>query len=403
MIIVIAILIVSVIGGALYYFSLPEEGESIKIGVIAPLTGPTARGGEYMKRANLIAVDYVNEELGGVLGKPLEIIFVDSQSQVETAVEGAKNLILRDGVIAIEGNYHSHTTLGVIPVVEQYNIPYLTHAWHNDVTAEQYKYVFRTVPNFAYIAYLESEYLEWMVDKYGVSSIAFIYSATDQGRNWRTELGNLIEERDIPVEIVEDIAADEFAEDLTPELLKLKSANPDMVMQMQTGSAASLSIKQAGELDSDWIHSSVTTAALMGSEYWNVVGDYGNNVIQTGVQWWAELEINDLTTEFVNRYRAEWDDDPVWNSLQSFDNILVLADAINRAGSTDADKIIEALEETNLKCTRGTVNFHEIDAEHQQLWWHHQWNPPVFALQYQNRELEVIWPEEYATGTPIIG
>jgi branched-chain amino acid transport system substrate-binding protein len=355
-----------------------------------------------MQRSNIIAQEYVNEELGGVLGRPLEILFEDSESQVEKAVEAAKRLILNDKVVAMEGNYHSHTTLGVIPIIEENNIPYLTHAWHVDVTANQYKSVFRTVPNFAYIAYQESEFLKWMIENHGVQKVAFIYSATDQGRNWRNQLSDLIEQRGINVEIVEEMAVDEFVEDLTPEVVKLKSADPDMVMQMQSGSPGPLLIKQAGELGATWIHSAVSTAALMGSEYWGIVGDYGDNLVQTGVQWWAGLEINDMTKEFVDRYRAKWNEDPVWNGLQSFDNILVLVDAINRAGSTDSDKIIEALETTNLETSRGTISFYEVDAEHPEDWWHHQWTPPVFAVQYQNQELEVIWPAELATSNPIL-
>ena len=74
--------------------------------------------------------------------------------------------------------------------------------------------------------------------------------------------------------------------------------------------------------------------------------------------------------------------------------VLIAADAINRAKSTDADKLVDALEKTNFVGTRGTVKFgtQKGGAEH------HQWMPPMLVIQWQSKQQVVLYPPEAATG-----
>jgi branched-chain amino acid transport system substrate-binding protein len=83
-----------------------------------------------------------------------------------------------------------------------------------------------------------------------------------------------------------------------------------------------------------------------------------------------------------------------YKSRSMFDAILIAADAINRAKSTDSAKLVEALEKTNLKTTRGMAKF----GMEKGTFMYHQWDPPMLVIQWQSKQQVVLYPPEAATG-----
>ncbi len=100
------------------------------------------------------------------------------------------------------------------------------------------------------------------------------------------------------------------------------------------------------------------------------------------------------------RYEAKFDREPSYAVMQGYDAAIALLDAIGRAGSTDAEKILAALETTDMLGTRGRIVFGTDPGSV----YYHQWKDvPVFTLQYIKEgqttdEATILAPEEFKTG-----
>lgn len=96
--------------------------DTVKIGVILPITGSQAAFGEALKNGYLIALDEINAK-GGVLGKKLELDVYDDQSKPEQAVQGVSKLVDQDHVPMLLGSFSSEGTMAMIPAVTQHQVP----------------------------------------------------------------------------------------------------------------------------------------------------------------------------------------------------------------------------------------------------------------------------------------
>src|SRR5690242_169105 len=103
--------------------SLPLAGQNtVKIGVITPLTGSQAAFGEAHKNGYLMALDEINAK-GGVLGRKIELDFYDDQGKPDQAVQGISKLVDQDQVTIVLGSYSSETTKAILPAVTQRQVP----------------------------------------------------------------------------------------------------------------------------------------------------------------------------------------------------------------------------------------------------------------------------------------
>jgi len=118
--------------------------DTIKIGVVGPRTGPAAATGKAFEEGIAVALDMVNAPGKGVLGKKLEVVFEDTAGDPEKAASGIEKLITRDKVAMVVGESHSSAALAEIDVANRLKVPLIiAEAWHDDITAKGYKYVFR--------------------------------------------------------------------------------------------------------------------------------------------------------------------------------------------------------------------------------------------------------------------
>jgi len=107
------------------------------------------------------------------------------------------------------------------------------------------------------------------------------------------------------------------------------------------------------------------------------------------------VEFTDLAKDYREAYTKAYGKAPTdYKSRSIFDAVLIAADAINRAQSTDAAKLVDALEKTNLKTTRGTAKFGMQKGGTE----YHQWDPPMLVIQWQKKQQAVLYPPEAATG-----
>ena len=99
-----------------------QAQDSVKVGVIQPLSGPVAASGNYVRMGAEIARDWANAK-GGVLGRKVELLIEDNKSDPKEAATAAEKLIVRDKVPVIMGAWGSSMTLAAMPKLAEYGVP----------------------------------------------------------------------------------------------------------------------------------------------------------------------------------------------------------------------------------------------------------------------------------------
>jgi len=218
-----------------------------------------------------------------------------------------------------------------------------------------------------------------------------------ENTDWGLGIGKLCEEALGKVGVAyETLETERQSQDHYTELAKIKAFDPDVILAFIYGTGLHYFVAQAGEMK-------VSPKAIildgagppsLWPDFWKNVGDYGN--LECFVSSMHEkVELTQLATYFREAYVKEFGTQPTdYKSRSIFDAVLIAADAINRAGSTDPDKLVQALENTNLLVTRGTAKFDIAKGGPS----YHHWMPPMLVIQWQDKKQVVLYPPEGATG-----
>lgn len=396
----IVVVVVVVAGVSAYVLFVPPAPETIKIGAIGPLSAPGAyESGIFMRNAMQLAVDDVNAA-GGVLDKDLELIYEDTAATPEKGVAAANKLILEDRVVALTGEYHSSVCNAVNEVAEANEIPFLvTECWADVITEEGHDYTFRLAPYNSYMADIV-----WVgfVDYFNFTNVVMLVEDTD----WGTGLRNVLEPRleALGISVTAQVV-DRTRTDFTSELTSFQAMTPkpDLLMDIMTGAAEKIIINQAYEIGlapDCFIISADGDPAY--PEWWGVVEDNGVTVVFP-TMYSPKVQLTDVGEKFRTDYFNRHGREPEYVAMEGYDSILVLADAIERAGSTDPTKIAEALRTASVKGTRATITFSVDSADKGVNARWQQWlDVPVYLLQYQAKglsqaEADVVYPLQFKT------
>jgi len=385
----------------------PAPAETIRIGGVGPLSAPgTVVGGIAMQFAMKLATKEINEK-GGVLGKPLELIFADTEGLPERGTAVAERLINENKVVAITGEYHSSVGLAIAEVAHKYGIPVLfSETWADKITELGYPEVFRIAPASSMVA---RAVVDWMAEV-GVKRVVLIGENTDFGTGMVEKQKKLLEEKGI--EVVETFFVEMGTTDFTPILTRIQAMDPppDVVSAEAVTGETSFNLEQ--QMVEMGIAPTETTIGIANQvaiqpEFWESVPD-GNYFVFTHVGLPRSLW-NDMTHHVAEEYEKAFKTKPPSYVLEAYDSVWILADAIERAGSTDPQAIIEALEETDIVLSQGRYWFKytsknplPADGSVPAYMWHQWPNPAALVLQYfePNQDWEeaaVLWPPEYQT------
>jgi len=387
--------------------------EPILIGAVGPLSQPGAvQAGLDMRWAVETAVADVNAA-GGVLGRPLQIIFYDTQNQPNVAASVAERLVSEDRVVAVVGEYHSGAALAQIPVYTRAGIPAVfSEVWSDAITGGDPNdpnlppnppTIFRIAPTSSYAGAFLSD---WLLNGLKVQKVIQIYEATDFGLSQASALRSQLEPAG--VELVQ-IQVELNQPDYSAILLRLaqQHGDADAVVFDVTGESSYVVEQNAFEvgLVGRGTVPVVNQVAQNADAFWRAVPDGAGSAFQfVGL---APAFYNDLTRLVAERYEAAFGEPPkVW-VFEAYDSVRLVADAIERAGSTDPEAIVRALETTSFEGAQGTYSFpygsHNPVPEGEPSWLWHQWpNPPIVILEYVRKgdglaEAAVLWPEARQT------
>lgn len=388
------------------------EADTIRIGGVGPLSAPgSVVGGIAMQFAMNLAVQDINAA-GGVLGKPLELIFADTEGLPERGSAVAERLITENNVVAITGEYHSAVGLAELEVCHEYHIPCLfSETWSDQITASGYPEVFRIAPASSMNSRATAE---WFANQ-GVEHVVSIVENTDYGTGQNENDQKFFDELGITSDEV--FFVELGTEDFLPILTRIQAMDPppDAIRVAVTGETSYNLERQMADLGIAPSEQTIGTAnqVAIQPEFWESVPN-GNYFVFSLVGLPPSL-YNDTTNHVAEAYKAQFETDPPSYALEAYDSVWILADAIERAGTTESDALISAIESTDIELAQGRYYFEYTssnplpsDGSVPDYMWHQWPDPAVLLLEYfepnQNwQDAAVIWPEVYQThGTSYI-
>ena len=218
--------------------------ETVKVGVLLPLTGSQAKFGEIEKRSYEMAAEEINAK-GGVNGKKIELLFEDDTGKPDVGRSGVEKLISREKVPVITGGYSSSVTAAAAPVAQQFKVPFVICTGSaDDVTEKGYDYVFRVNPPASEYPNAVKSFLQSVAKD--VKTVALLYENSAFGQSSSKSFEE--DAKGVGLKIIVKEGYQAGAIDFKPVLTKVKAANPDMIYMVSYVMDASLLMRQSKEL-----------------------------------------------------------------------------------------------------------------------------------------------------------
>lgn len=334
--------------------------DTIKIGINYELSGEVATFGSHTRDGVMLAFEQINAA-GGVLGKQIEVLERDNQGKLDEAVSVATKLITEDKIVAHMGPVTTGCTLAVVPIATQYQIPLVTaSATHPDVTVdpetgEVRDTIFRTCftdPPQAIVG------ADFAYNDLGVTKAAIYFDNTnDYSKGLAKEFKTKFEALGGTIVAQEGYGKDD--DDFRPTLTSFSKAGADIIYVPGYYQKVAKVVSQARELGID--------LPFLGADGWDspdLVAIAGaenlNNTFFTN--HYSSTDPSEKVQNFVTAYKEKYGSEPGSFAALGYDTAYLLADAIERAGSTDSAAIVKALAETkDFAAVTGTLSF---DASH---------------------------------------
>ncbi len=358
-----------------------------KLGLLVALTGPQASGGSREKDPTLFAVDEINAA-GGIDGHPLEVIVEDNQTSAQVGVTRLNKLISEDKVAAVIGDVGS-AAMAYSPILAKSGVPFMFNGATLSVTEHGNKWMFRDIPSDRYVVI---QILRYMTQELGVNRIALLLETSAYGEG----AGQMFEEYSkrggLGVEIVAQEKFQINDVDLTPQVTKLKSANPQAIVVWSASSAGAIGVRNARNVGLDvpifaavgMIQPGVIDAAGPAAEKL-IAGAYG---IVPGEDVEQVKSATATLKRFVKNFSAKYPGREIsfWE-LMSYDGLRIIADGLRRAGSDDRAKLRDAIEQT--QSFEGTLGVHSFSiANHDGVK-----EDAIVLMQFNGGKWERLWPK----------
>jgi branched-chain amino acid transport system substrate-binding protein len=382
-----------------------HAADPVKIGVIYPLTGNAASAGQSARDAVHLAAEIVNTAhpelkampLAATVGLPnlggalIELDEADHQGNPQVGQQQTLRLITEDHVAAMLGSYHSSVSLVATAVAERQGIPYLVaDSVAANITGRGFKYTFRTTP---FAPDFAKAYAKFLTDlkKSGkkIDNIAVVNENTDYGTSVSASVLDAAKAANIPV--AAQIAYSANSSDVSAQVLQLKTLNPDVVIFISYTADIILYFKTMKNLD--YLPPIIIgdDAGFSDPSFIPNVGDLAQGAVNRSAFDIGKPGSNSYIVDqmFKAKYGRDLDD----TSARWMQGFFVLADAINRAGSTDPDKIQAALSATDLKPDQLMIGYNGVkfDSTGQNIL------ASTFLIQLKGKEYVSVWPPDRAT------
>jgi branched-chain amino acid transport system substrate-binding protein len=375
--------------------------DELEIGALYPLSGSLSLLGEESWRGAEIARLMRNED-GGVAGK--EVVYVKGDaSSTNAAKSETMRMIDRRDIKAILGTYSSALCKTASEVAARKGVLYFELGAIAEVITERgYDTIFRTNPTAAGFSKTQVNFIvDWYAPKLNKKPedmrIAFAHEDSDYGSSMAENFAHFAEDAGLNIVTVEPYPAN--TSDLSSVILRLRRADPDIVIAVSYANDAILMARQAYELK--------LGAPIMGTggghslqSFADALGEEADGVLNVD---FTQYRVNDEFTpglnEFLSMYKETFNEEPrSGHSLANYMGANVVFDLIEKTdGSLDVDKIREAAMDMDIPlgktATGWGVKFNEKGQNTR---------AEPFVTQWRDGKLVTVWPEDAAVMEPII-
>src|ERR1700736_5513572 len=371
--------------------------DPIKIGVIAEAQ---AIAGASIPQAAQMAADEINAN-GGVDGRKIEIITYDNHSSSADSVRAFQRAVNEDKVNIVIASYISEVVLALEPWASRLKTPFVTpgaasneisKSVHNDY--EKNKYTFHGYLTSAALALSGCDAAKELLVEQKHMKTAVIMS---EDAAWTTPLDVGYEEclPKIGLKVLDHIRFSPDTTDFTPIFNKIEGAKPDVII---TG------ISHVGVQPTvQWKNQQVPIPMFgIASQATNETFGKDTNQAAEGVLYQGvsgpAVPVTSKSVPFTDAFSKKYGNFPSYAGYPSYDAVYYIADAVKRAGSTDADTLVAALEKTDWEGTIGRIQFYGKDDQFTHGLKYGKGLITGLMLQWQDGKQTSVWPKEVAKG-----
>ena len=333
-----------------------RAADPIRIGVIAEAQ---AVAGSSIGPAAQLAAEEINAK-GGVNGRKIEVVVYDDHSSAAEAVRAFQRAVNEDKVNAVIASYTSEVVLALEPWAARLKTLMITPGAASDVITqnvakdyEHNKYTFHGYLTSSALADLVCDAAkDLLVTPYKMKTAVIV----SEDAAWTTPL-DAGYEACLPkagLKVLDHIRFSPDTTDFTPIFNKVESLKPDVMITgiSHVGTQPTVQWKsQQVPIPMFGISSQATN-----STFWKDTNGATEGVLFNAVSG-PGVAVTPKTLPFVEAYQKKFGNVPAYSGYTSYDEVYMIADAVRRAGSTDADKLVDAMEKTDYVGTIGRVAF----------------------------------------------
>jgi branched-chain amino acid transport system substrate-binding protein len=373
-------------------------GEPIKIAVIGE---ESAIAGASITKAAQIAADEINAK-GGVDGRPIQLVIYDDHSSASEGVRAFQRAASEDHAVAVIGSYISEVALAMEPWAARLKMPFITPgAASNDISKHVHddyahnKYTFHGWMTSAFIGQSICDFShDILVNQFHMKSTVVM----SEDAAWTKPLDDKFLEC-LPkagLKVVDHIRFNPDTTDFTPIFNEIESKHPDVI----TTGISHVGVQPTVQWHAQQVPMPLTgqSSQATNASFWKDTNGAADGVITASAAA-PGVAITPKTIPFIDAYEKRYGDAPAYTGYTSYDLVYIIAAAIERNhGSTDPDKMVDALEKTDYV---GTIGRWEFYGRNDQFTHALKYGPGYITgvnLQWQNGKQVVVWPSSLANG-----
>lgn len=399
------------VGGAVTSIALQarplmaQSPSEVLVGAIFPMSGPSAQVGSDARFALETAVEIVNGKfdvdlptarnagLAGLGGAKIKLVFADHQGDPQKGRAETERLITQDGVKAMIGVYHSSVAATAAATCERYNIPLVVgDSTSASLIRRGLKYFFRTTAHDEMFSVAMFDFLDAQrAAGTKIKSIGLFHEDTIFGTDSSNAQRELAKARGY--DVVVDIKYRANSPSLTSEVQRIKNADPDVILPTSYTTDAILFVRTMDELGYKPKNILAQAAGFAEKAVFDAVGDKLNGMLSRA-SFSIDMAARRPSIDVVNKmFKSRSGRDLNDNSSRQLMAMIVLADAIDRAKSTDGLKIRDSLAATNIPGEQTIMPWSKcaFGPDGQNM------NADPVLIQYRDKNWVTVFPSSVAT------
>ncbi|MGE7624803.1 substrate-binding domain-containing protein [Viridibacillus sp. NPDC096237] len=346
-----------------------KEGGTIKVGVLASLSGALESYGQQTKQGFELGLDYATDGKMEVAGKKIEVVWEDTETKPEVAVQKATKLLEDDGVDFLVGSSSSGDTLAVLPLAEEYEkIMIVEPAVADSITGAEFNpFIFRTARNSSQDAYAAAA----AIAKKGTKIATF---APDYSFGWDGVKAFKAAAEKLGAEVVLEEYADPAATDFTSNLQKVVKAKPEYLFVVWAGTNSPWNQIADLKLTETGIKISTGAPDIAALQLMKpLVGMEGFSV------YYHTLPKNKVNDWLVEEHKKRFDNTvPDLFTPGGFSSAVAIVEALQKSdGNADGNTLIPLMEGMSFETPKGKMTFRKED---------HQALQPMYSIKLEEQK-----------------